>query len=57
MNDLIKITKNNINGSETNSANAREIYDYLGLAKGQFSRCIKSAIDKYDFIENESDII
>ena len=53
MNDLIKITKNNINGSEINSANAREIYDYLGLAKGQFSRWIKSAIDKYDFIENE----
>lgn len=53
MNDLIKITKSIINNTEINSVNAREIYDYLGLAKGQFSRWIKSAIDKYDFIENE----
>ena len=53
MNDLIKITKSIINNTELNSVNAREIYDYLGLAKGQFSRWIKSAIDKYDFIENE----
>jgi hypothetical protein len=40
------ITKNTINGSEINSVNARETYEYLGLAKGQFSRWIKSAIDK-----------
>lgn len=53
MDSLIKITKNNINGSEINSVNAREIYDYLGLAKGQFSRWIKTAIEKYDFIQNE----
>ena len=53
MNNIIKITKNNINGSEINSVNAREIYDYLGLAKGQFSRWIKTAIEKYDFIQNE----
>ena len=42
-----------INGAEINSVNAREIYDYLGLAKGQFSRWIKTAIEKYDFIQNE----
>lgn len=53
MNDLIKITKSNIGAEVINSVNARETYDYLGLAKGQFSRWIKSAIDKYDFIENE----
>ena len=53
MDSLIQITKNNINGSEINSVNAREIYDYLGLAKGQFSRWIKTAIEKYDFIQNE----
>lgn len=53
MNDLIKITKTNIGAEVINSVNARETYDYLGLAKGQFSRWIKSAIDKYDFIENE----
>ena len=39
--------------AEINSVNAREIYDYLGLAKGQFSRWIKTAIEKYDFIQNE----
>ena len=53
MHDLIKIKKSNINGSEINSVNARETYDYLGLAKGQFSRWIKSAIEKYDFVQNE----
>jgi phage anti-repressor protein len=53
MNSLIQITKNTINGSEINSVNARETYEYLGLAKGQFSRWIKSAIDKYDFVQNE----
>ena len=40
MDSLIQITKNTINGAEINSVNAREIYDYLGLAKGQFSRWI-----------------
>ena len=53
MDSLIQITKNTINGAEINSVNAREIYDYLGLAKGQFSRWIKAAIEKYDFIQNE----
>ena len=49
----IQITKSIINNTELNSVNAREIYDYLGLAKGQFSRWIKTAIEKYDFIQNE----
>ena len=53
MNNIIQIEKNVINGAEINSVNAREIYDYLGLAKGQFSRWIKTAIEKYDFIQNE----
>lgn len=57
MNNLIQITKNTINGSEINSVKAREIYDYLGLAKGQFSRWIKSAIEKYDFIQDEDYVI
>jgi len=57
MNDLIQITKKTINGAEINSVNAREIYDYLGLAKGQFSRWIKSAIEKYDFIQDEDYVI
>ena len=53
MNSLIQITKKTINGAEINSVNARETYDFLGLAKGQFSRWIKSAIEKYDFVQNE----
>ena len=53
MNSLIQITKSTIGAEIINSVNARETYDYLGLAKGQFSRWIKTAIDKYDFIENE----
>ena len=53
MNDLLKIKPTIIGTEKVNSVNARETYEYLGLAKGQFSRWIKSAIDKYDFIENE----
>ena len=51
--NIIQIKKNVINGAKINSVNVREIYDYLGLAKGQFSRWIKTAIEKYDFIQNE----
>lgn len=53
MNDLLQINTLIIGTEKVNSVNARETYEYLGLAKGQFSRWIKSAIDKYDFIENE----
>ena len=53
MDSLIQIKKNVINGAKINSVNVREIYDYLGLAKAQFSRWIKTAIEKYDFIQNE----
>lgn len=51
MKDLIKITKSNINGSEINSVNAREIHEYLEV-KTAFSHWINRAIEKYDFIEN-----
>jgi anti-repressor protein len=57
MDSLIQITKNTINGTEINSFNARETYDFLGLSKSQFSRWIKSAIEKYDFVQNEDYII
>lgn len=53
MQDLLQISTSIIGTEKINSVNARETYDYLGLAKGQFSRWIKSAIEKYDFIENE----
>ena len=52
MNDLIQITKNTINGAEINSVNARELYNNLGLAKGQYSRWIqKNLIEQ--FVLNE----
>ena len=52
MDSLIQITKNTINGAETNSVNAREIHKYLEV-KTKFADWIKRAIDKYDFIENQ----
>jgi len=53
MNYLIQVNPAVIGTENVNSVNAREIYDCLSLAKGQFSRWIKTAIEKYDFIENE----
>lgn len=48
MNDLIQITKNIINNTEINSVNARELYNNLGLAKGQYSRWIQTnLIDQF----------
>ena len=52
MDSLIQISKNTINGSETNSVNAREIHKYLEV-KTKFADWIKRAIEKYDFIENQ----
>jgi len=51
MNDLINITKIQINGSEVNSVNSRDIYEHLDV-KRQYADWIKSAIEKYDFEEN-----
>ena len=48
MDSLIQITKNTINGVEINSVNARELYNNLGLAKGQYSRWIQNnLIDQF----------
>lgn len=51
--ELIKVSSMVLNGADVNSVNSRDIYEYLGLAKGQYSRWIKSAVEKYDFIEGE----
>jgi anti-repressor protein len=51
--ELIKILKTDIGAEELNSVNSRELYGFLGLAKGQYSRWIKAAIEKYDFEEKE----
>lgn len=61
MNDLIKITKNKINGSEINSVNARELYHKLGLAKSQYARWIRSnLLEQFtineDYIEVRHDV-
>ena len=48
MDSLIQISKNTINGVEINSVNARELYNNLGLAKGQYSRWIQNnLIDQF----------
>ena len=53
MNSLIQITKNTINGAEINSVNARELYNNLGLAKGQYSRWIqKNLIEQFTLHED-----
>lgn len=52
MNDLIRITQTQINGTEVNSVNSREIYEYLEIDT-PYAMWIKRAIEKYDFEENE----
>ena len=44
MNDLIKITKNNINGSEINSVNARDLHSILEVKKA-FTTWIETALN------------
>jgi len=46
----IQINQTQINGAETNSVNAREVYDYLEI-KTPFTMWINRAIETYDFIE------
>ena len=48
MDSLIQITKSIINNTELNSVNARDLYNNLGLAKGQYSRWIQNnLIDQF----------
>ncbi|WP_418180615.1 antA/AntB antirepressor family protein [Aliarcobacter lanthieri] len=51
MQDIIKVTKNEIGNTELNSVNAREIHSYLEV-KTHLSTWIQRAISKYDFKEN-----
>ena len=51
MNELIQISKVNINGAEVNSVNSRDIYDYLKIGR-HYADWIKSSIDKYGFEDN-----
>ena len=43
MQNIIAITQTKINGTEINSVNSREIYEYLKLADGQYSRWINTS--------------
>ena len=51
MQNIIKVTKNEIGNAELNSVNSREIHNYLQV-KTPFSMWIQRAISKYDFKEN-----
>lgn len=52
MNDLIKITKSNINGAEINSVNARELHSQLEVKKA-FTTWISTALENAGAIESE----
>lgn len=49
-NHLIEVVTSNINGSEVNSVNSREIYNHLEVGS-QYANWIQRAIEKYDFEE------
>ncbi len=51
MKEIITISKKEINGTEVNSVNAREIHEHLEV-KTRFNDWINRAIQKYDFKEN-----
>ena len=48
----VQIIKQVLDGAEVNSVNSRDLHDDLEV-KTDYSKWIKRAIDKYDFIENE----
>ena len=51
MQNIIKVTKNEIGNAELNSVNARDIHNYLQV-NSRFNDWINRAISKYDFKEN-----
>lgn len=55
MQDLIQITQTQINGSEVNSVNSRDIYKFLEIGT-EHSHWIKRAIERFGF-ENEIDYL
>ena len=57
MKNLPKVTPTDINGSDTNSVNARELYAHLDLAQGQFQRWINKNLVKNDFFTEDKDYI
>ena len=57
MKNLPKVTPTQINGSDINSVNARELYAHLDLAQGQFQRWINKNLVKNDFFTEDKDYI
>ena len=51
MNELIKLQPQTINGTPTETVNARELHSFLE-SKQDFSTWIKNRIEKYEFVEN-----
>ena len=51
MNEIIKLTAQNIGGETQQTVNARELHDALEVGK-DFSNWIKDRIEKYGFVEN-----
>ena len=49
--EIISILKTEMNGSEINAVNSREIYEYLEVGT-RYNDWINRAIEKYDFEEN-----
>lgn len=61
MNNLMEIINMKIGAENVNSVNSRELYDSLGLAKGQYSRWIKSNLldifnENFDYIGVRQDV-
>ncbi len=56
MNDLIQINQTQINGTEVNSVNARELHEALE-SKYQFTDWIKTRLEEVGAVENEEYIV
>lgn len=56
MNDLITINREQIDGQEIRTVNARELHEFLE-SKQEFSAWIKSRIEQYDFVENQDYVV
>lgn len=51
MNEIIKLTAQNIGGETQQAVNARDLHSFLEVGK-DFSTWIKDRIEKYGFVED-----
>lgn len=54
--EIVAVTKTEINGENVNSVNARDIHKYLQV-KTKFADWVKRAIEKYGFEENKDFVV